>query len=54
MRRTLREHQLDCSHCKGNDVVLHELEAVDVFVDAAFAQTHLATIAELLDGIITI
>jgi hypothetical protein len=54
MRCTLREHQLDCALCEGNDVMLHGLEAVDVFVDAVCTQTDLAAIAELLDRLVTV
>jgi hypothetical protein len=54
MRCTLREHQLDCALCEGNNVMLHGLEAVDVFVDAVCTQTDLAAIAELLDRLVTV
>ena len=54
MRCTLREHQLDCALCEGNNVVLHGLEAVDVFVDAVCTQTDLAAVAELLDRLVTV
>jgi hypothetical protein len=53
MRCTLREHQLDCALCEGNDVMLHGLEVVDVFVDAVCTQTDLAAVTELLDGVLT-
>jgi hypothetical protein len=54
MRCTLREHQLDCALCEGNDVMFHGLEALDMFVDAVFTQTDLAAIAELLDRLFTV
>jgi hypothetical protein len=54
MRCTLREHQLDCALCEGNDVMLHGLEAVDVFVDAVCTKTDLAAITELLDRLVTV
>jgi hypothetical protein len=54
VRCTLREHQLDCALCEGNDVMLHRFEAVDVFVDAICTQTDLAAIAELLDRLVTV
>jgi hypothetical protein len=54
MRCTLRVHQLDCALCERNDVMLHGLEAVDVFVDAVCTQTDLAAIAELLDRLVTV
>jgi hypothetical protein len=54
MRCTLREHQLDCALCEGNDVMLHGLEVVDMFVDAVCTQTDLAAIAELLDRLVTV
>jgi hypothetical protein len=54
MKCTLREHQLDCALCEGNDVMLHGLKAVDMFVDAVCTQSYLAAIAELLDGLVTV
>jgi hypothetical protein len=54
MRCTLREHQLDCALGEGNDVMLHGLEALDVFVDTVFTQTNLAAVAVLLDGLDTV
>jgi hypothetical protein len=54
MRCTLREHQLDRALCEGNDVMLHGLEVVDMFVDAVCTQTNLAAIAELLDRLVTV
>jgi hypothetical protein len=54
MRCTLREHQLDCALGEGNDVMLHGLEAVDVFVDTVCTQTDLAAVAILLDRLVTV
>jgi methenyltetrahydromethanopterin cyclohydrolase len=54
MRCTLREHQLDCALGERNDVMLHGLEAVDVFVDAVCTQTDLAAVAKLLDRVVTV
>ena len=49
MRCTLREHKLYCTLGERNNVMLHGLEALDMFVDAVFTQTDLAAVTELLD-----
>jgi hypothetical protein len=54
MRCTLREHQLDCALCKGNDVMLHGFKALNMSTDAGNTQTQLAAIAELLDRLVTV
>jgi hypothetical protein len=54
MRCTLKEHQLDCALCEGNNVMLHRLEAVDVFGDAVFTKTNSAVVAKLLGRFVTV
>jgi hypothetical protein len=54
MKSTRRKHQLDCALCERNDVMLHGLEALDVFVDAVFTQTDLAAVTKFFDRLNTV